>query len=89
MIKHLLNEDENLYPYLEKAAVENKQLKGTLKVFADEMDIISNETLSFFNKYEKEERGLEFAKDFGKLFAKLSLRIRREESVLYDLFLNH
>jgi len=86
LLNHLKKEDDKLYPSLRSAAKNNDHLKRTLKSFADDMDKISEAALGFFDKYTDGGSGIEFARDFGGLYSKLSMRIRKEETILYDLF---
>lgn len=58
-------------------------LKRTLDLFAREMETISKEALHFLDKYLSGGSGLEFARDFGRLYMNLSQRIGKEESILY------
>ena len=48
------------------------------------MDMVSKETLKFFEKYSMDGSNLEFAKDFGTLTATLRARVRREETLIYQ-----
>ncbi len=80
---HLKKEDEQLYPVLGNAAESDANLKQTLDIFAKDMGEISKVALEFFNKYLTSGSGIEFAKDFGRLFATLFQRMRREENVIY------
>jgi|LGOV01.1.fsa_nt_gb iron-sulfur cluster repair protein YtfE (RIC family) len=86
LLAHLRKEDLQLYPVMHKAAQSDNSLKGTLDVFAKDMDVISKNALDFFAKYEKGGSNMEFAKDFGTLIATLNHRIRREENTLYAKF---
>ncbi len=86
LLAHLKKEDEQLYPILHNAAESNTDLKQTLNIFAKDMDEISKAALGFFEKYSSGGAGLEFAKDFGKLFAVLANRITKEEQTLYKKF---
>lgn len=86
LLSHLQKEDKYLYPELLKAGENDQVLKSTLDTFAADMEDITKHALSFFDKYESGGKGIEFAKDFGVLFSKLSIRIRREEAVLYELY---
>lgn len=83
LLAHLKTEDDQLYPALKKEAETNDTLKGTLGLFAREMETISKEALGFVDKYASGGSGLEFARDFGRLYANLGQRIRKEESTLY------
>ena len=86
LLNHLKKEDNQLYPILNKAAETNKELKNTLDIFAKDMNGISKTALGFFEKYEKESTGMDFAKDLGLLISALSNRIRKEENILYNKF---
>lgn len=83
LLAHLAKEDSQLYPRLKKEAETNASLKITLDTYANEMNNISKAALDFFDKYASGGDGLEFAKDFGHLFAVLASRIRKEEAIIY------
>jgi iron-sulfur cluster repair protein YtfE (RIC family) len=83
LLKHLEREDKELYPVLYREAESNETLKQTLNLFASEMDKISQAAMEFFEKYSHKDTGLDFAKDFGRLTAMLTTRIRREENIIY------
>ncbi|MDH5559804.1 MAG: hemerythrin domain-containing protein [Deltaproteobacteria bacterium] len=86
-LAHLKKEDERLYPPMIKASESNIGLRNMLDTFASNMDEISSNALDFFNKYSIENAsGLEFARDFGSLFATLGSRIRKEELKLHKEF---
>lgn len=86
LLAHLKKEDEQLYPKLHSAAKSDPALQRTLDIFASEMDVISKDALAFFKKYGSGGSGLDFSRDFGRLFAKLGQRIRAEETMLYKKF---
>ena len=86
LLAHLEKEDRLLYPVLHRAASNNDSLKRTLAVFASDMDKVSGNALTFFDKYAEKTSGLGFAKDFGGLFATLGQRIRKEENILYKKY---
>ena len=85
-LAHLKKEDEQLYPVLKNAAESDANLKRSLDAFAKDMNEISKAALEFFDKYSTGGSGMEFAKDFGKVFATLSQRIRKEENILYQKY---
>lgn len=87
LLAHLHREDTEFYPLLYKAAQTDEALKRTLDHFAKDMDVISKSALEFFEKYGFGGSGLEFARDFGRLFSTLQMRIGREERILYAEFL--
>lgn len=83
LLAHIKKEDDQLYKVLNKAAENDSDLKHTIDVFAKDMDNISRVAFEFFSKYINGGSGIEFAKDFGRLYALLGERIRREESIIY------
>lgn len=83
LLAHLKKEDTFLYPELQSAAKDDKNLASTVDLFAKDMDKISQSVLAFFAKYENGGEGMEFAKDIGNLMATLGNRIQREENALY------
>lgn len=83
LLAHLAKEDKELYPLLDAAALHNKRLASLLLTLRDEMGLISREALQFFTTYEHGGAGFEFARDFGRLLAALTARIRREETLLF------
>lgn len=83
LVAHLAEEDAHLYPTLFEAAKTDTALKSTLGIFAQDMHEVSRQVLAFFEKYEDGGSGVEFASDFGRLYALLDQRIRKEEEILY------
>lgn len=83
LLAHLKAEDGQLYPTLYQAAKNNESLRRTVETFARDMEAVSKEALRFFEKYAHGGSGLEFAKDFGRLYTVLSQRIAKEEKSLY------
>lgn len=86
LLAHLKKEDTFLYPQLKLAAEKDPNLKQTLDIFAKDMDKITQQVLSFFEKYSNGGSGVEFAKDLGGVISVLGPRIQREESSLYPEF---
>ncbi len=86
LIAHLQKEDELFYPPLWEAAKTNNKLQNILEEYAQEMRRISEIAFDFFEKYSKGGSGIEFARDFGKLYGTLGKRINKEESVLYKFY---
>ncbi len=86
LISHLQKEDELFYPHLQKAAQTNGSLQNTLEEYEREMEKISKIAIDFFEKYSDGGSGVEFAREFGKLYGTLGKRIKKEESVLYKFY---
>ena len=86
LLSHLRKEDEHLYPVLKKAGEKNENIKKIVDSFSQEMETISKNAITFFNKYEKESQGADFSADLENLLATLRNRIHREENILYKMF---
>ncbi len=71
---------------LRRAAEGDAHLARILEMFAADMDEVPAGCLEFFEKYAGGGEGLEFAGDFGRLYATLSHRISREENILYKAY---
>ncbi len=84
LLAHLKREDEEFYLIIRKAAQSDKKVQQLVTFFMKDMDVISQAAIQFFDKYSESGSGLEFAGDFGKLYAKLNIRIRNEEEELYS-----
>jgi len=85
LLKHLRNEDKQLYPVLRKASEHNKKLKEILSHFVNGLGAIYVEMLGFMVKYSKGVViEINFQRDYERLFGALSKRIEYEENILYD-----
>jgi hemerythrin-like domain-containing protein len=86
LLAHLKAEDAQLYPTLNQAAKNDESLRRTVEMFARDMENVSREAMNFFEKYARGGSGLEFAKDFGRLYTLLAQRISKEEKSLYPAY---
>ncbi len=86
LIQHLKKEDDQLYSVLNRMAENDVLLRQTLDMFADDMKRVTETSMEFFDKYSGGGSGLQFARDFGRMYATLSYRIFREENILYKKF---
>ncbi len=84
LLKHLWNEDEQLYPVLREAAEHNKRLKEVLSFFVNGLGTIHEEMLKFIIKYSKGVIDSNFQREYERLFGALSKRIEYEENILYE-----
>lgn len=80
---HLEKEDKELYPAFRQAAERDRNLKQLLDPFEDEMKKISEFCIEFFDKYTIGGGGIEFFRDFDKLYRLLENRIQKEETILF------
>lgn len=88
LLAHLKKEDLQLYPVLNKEAVNDAALKRSVEFYAKDMQEITAEAVAFFDKYSPADAAIdiEFARAFGKLYSILSRRLRSEESTLYPAY---
>ena len=80
---HLAREEAFLYPALRAAVRDDARLKATVELFAREGAELAARARAFFARVEQGEGGLELARDFGRLYAALVERMRREEAILF------
>ena len=83
---HLINEDLNFYPALEKTAEADTDLKQELSLFAADRDKIISEAKAFFRKAESDPMAQDIPSEFRRLSAILQGRISREENLLMKTY---
>lgn len=88
LLAHLKKEDIQLYPVLNKAAINDATLKRSVEFYAKDMQQITADTVAFFDKYSPADApiDIEFAKAFGRLYSTISRRLRSEEGTLYRAY---
>lgn len=86
LCQHLKNEDEKLYPYLKQKSKNDPKIKKMIAEFVEEMKKATQFCQAFFNKYAISGGGIEFFRDFEKLYELLQNRIRKEEAILYPVY---
>ena len=86
LMEHLKREDARFYPAVHRAARDNAELQRLVQTFAEDMDAVSKSALNFFNTYADGGSGIEFARDFGRLYATIWRRQQKEEQFLYPEF---
>lgn len=88
---HLLTENVRLYVYLEHALVQDPVSHALIHEFRREMDGIGKAVLNFLAKYRELETQPDLVRTFGDdlnaVGKVLAERIRREEAMLYPLYL--
>lgn len=83
LLSHIKKEDDELYPVLQEAAKNNTRFASLLKLYAEDMEIVTKAVLNFYKKDDENSSGFNYSIEFGKLFSILKTRIRREEDTLY------
>ncbi len=83
LLVHLKHEDEHLYPVLRKEAENSKNLESILNSFSSEMEDISKSVMKFIDKYSNGVLDSKYVESFESIFATLSARMKKEESVIF------
>lgn len=86
LLAHLEKENRLLYPALREAAKRDPVVDVMLTTFAAEMEQVADAAMTFFEKYSKSGEVLDFERELGVLLGALTMRIRREESMLYAAY---
>ena len=88
---HLLTENVRLYIYLDRMLGQDEMNSELIRNFRREMDGIGKTVLNFLKKYDAigvdKDLAPSFGKDFAAIGAVLTERIKKEESVLYPLYM--
>jgi len=88
---HLLTENVRLYIYLNYMLKHDETNSELIHSFRREMDGIAKVAINFLKKYDAigvdPELAPSFAKDFSEIGTVLGKRIKREEEVLYPLYM--
>ena len=88
---HLLTENVRLYIYLDHMLRGDEANEELIRGFRKEMDDIAKTAMNFLKKYEAigvdKDLAEVFSKDFATIGEVLTKRIKREESILYPLYM--
>lgn len=88
---HLLTENVRLYIYLDRCLANDATNSDLIRGFRREMDEIAKVAMKFLNKYSAigvdEDLAAHFAQDFATIGKVLGERIKKEETILYPLYL--
>ncbi|MBI4753907.1 MAG: hemerythrin domain-containing protein [Betaproteobacteria bacterium] len=88
---HLLTENVRLYIYLDRWLAGDETNSDLIRSFRRDMDAIGRHVMKFLNKYQTTgvdaELATAFSRDFAAIGTVLAERIRKEEEVLYPLYL--
>ncbi len=83
MCMHFKKEDEILYPALKEAIKKNPEKQNIIETLIEDMKEVTDFCQSFFEKYTIGGGGIEFLRDFEKLYKMLESRLKKEETILY------
>jgi iron-sulfur cluster repair protein YtfE (RIC family) len=85
-VKHLQKEDEEMYPKLKELALSDEQLKSILQYMEEEIKLITQFVLIFFDKYSKKTKQAGFDREFSLICSTLIKRIEKEEELFFPEF---
>ncbi len=81
---HLKKEDLDIYPKLQKASMDDEELKNILQFFEDEAELISKFVHIFLDKYSvRNVSSVGFQREFDMIYSVLIKRIEHEEEILF------
>ena len=86
LLAHFAEEERVLHPMVIEAAKDDYYLSKTVAFFLSEIDRSSETIDNFFCKYRNGGTGLEYAEEFGVLFAALLQRTRLEEHAICNIY---
>ena len=84
VVAHIEKEDKELYPFLNKEAETDENLKIKLDSFAKDWEAISEFATNYFAKYCEEKFDSQFTTDTAKLLSTLRQRMIKEEVSLFS-----
>jgi len=85
-IEHLQREEDDLYPALQAAAVDNVELQDMLKEKYRDLQDVTLAAIAFFDKYSSTKKAPEFEQDFKQLFLVLTERIWVEQAEIFPIY---
>ena len=83
VVAHIEKEDKELYPFLNKEAETDENLKMKLDSFAKDWEAISEFATNYFGKYSEGKFNPQFTTDTAKLLSTLRQRMIKEEVSLF------
>ncbi|MDH4262230.1 MAG: hemerythrin domain-containing protein [Spirochaetia bacterium] len=89
LLNHLKKEDEQLYPRLKEIGLKDPDVQKTLDTYAQDMKVITEFAMDFFEKYSHTSNSIDFFKDIGRLLGALRERMKKEEGALYTIYDNN
>ncbi len=84
VVDHIEKEDKELYPFLNKEAETDENLKMKLDSFAKDWEAISEFATNYFGKYCENKSDSQFIPDTAKLLSTLRQRMIKEEVSLFS-----
>ena len=84
VVSHIEKEDKELYPFLNKKAETDENLKLKLVSFAKDWEAISEFATNYFGKYCEAKFDSQFTTDTAKLLSTLRQRMIKEEVSLFS-----
>ena len=84
LFAHLGKEDARYYGPLLRAARQDSRLDAILRLFREDMELLTKQVLDFYARIDAQQFGDDFEEAFKALATRLRSRISKEESFLYS-----
>ncbi|MGE4546528.1 MAG: hemerythrin domain-containing protein [Desulfurella sp.] len=89
-LSHLDKEDKLVYSKFDEAKNLGVNVEENVLKFKKEMEDISKDVINFFDLYKAGiSDNIQFARDFGKIYSMLKIRMTKEELQLYPVYEKH
>ena len=85
-LEHIGREEREFHPALRELTKNDVYLTKTVNFFINEVDQSSRLLVEFLDRYSEPCRGLQYAEDFGTVYAGLLQRVRLQEHALYNIY---
>lgn len=86
LFEHIQKEDEELYPKLREASTAENHASEMADEFVSGMEKLGEIVTEFFDQNMDDLNDLHRNPDYSKIMKLLELRIKKEESTLYNLY---
>ena len=83
---HIEKENNVLHPVIIEGAKYDHYMSRTVSFFMEEVAGVTRLLRNFFNKHTSPGIGLQYASEFGTLYAALLQRVRLEEHAIYNIY---
>lgn len=86
LFEHIKKEDAELYPTLREASTAENNAKEMADEFVFGMETLGKIVTDFFEQNSEDLSDLQRNPDYSKIMKLLEIRIKKEESTLYNLY---
>jgi len=86
LVEHLQKEDQEMYPRLKEASLEDEHFQDILNYLEGEIKLISQFVFIFFDKYSKKSSPAGIEREFNLISSTLIKRIEKEEEFFFPKY---